>query len=168
MEEISQIDKIESSCDNYKYAYETKYVKFKKLGNWLEKQSSVFKSESDNRIFIKPNFKRGQIIKVDFGVNMGSELSNTHFAIVLNSDDNNEVDNITVIPLTSKKGYKRLYIGNVLKDFEKDKKYSNEGYALITQITTISKRKIFNTNIRSFCDKGIMNKITKNIIEYLT
>ena len=47
---------------------------------------------------------------------MGSELSNTHFAIVLNSDDNNEVDNITVIPLTSKKGYKRLYIGNVLKD----------------------------------------------------
>lgn len=98
----------------------------KKIGNWLEKQSHIFKSESNNIILNKPNFKRGQIIKVDFGVNMGSELSNTHFAIVLNNDDNNNVDNITVIPLTSKTGYKRLYIGNVLKDFEKDKKIMDE------------------------------------------
>ena len=99
---------------------------------------------------------------------MGSELSNTHFAIVLNSDDNNNVDNLTVIPLTSKKGYKRLNIGNVLKDFEKDKKYSNVGYALITQITTISKKKIFKTGIKSFCDKVIMELITQEIINFFT
>lgn len=166
MNDKEQINKIDNSSKNYKYAYKTGHTKFKKIGNWLEKQSSIFKSESDNIKQNKPNFKRGQIIKVDFGVNMGSELSNTHFAIVLNNDDNNSVDNITVIPLTSKKGYKRLYIGNVLKDFEKDKKYSEEGYALITQITTISKKKIFNTNIRSFCDKKIMDKIIENIIDY--
>ena len=45
-------------------------------------------------IIKKPNFKREEIIKVDFGINIGSELSNTYFAIVLNSDDNNDVDNL--------------------------------------------------------------------------
>lgn len=163
-----QIEKIDKSCLNYKYAYETGNNKFKKIGNWLEKESSVFKSESDNIIYNKPNFKRSEIIKVDFGVNMGSELSNTHFAIVLNSDDNNSVDNLTVIPLTSKKGYKRLNIGNILKDFQINDKYMGDSYALITQITTISKRKIINTNIKSFCDKKTMNIITKNIIEYIS
>ena len=163
-----QIKKIEESCDNYKYSYNTGHEKFQKIGNWLEKQSSIFKNESINKKINKPNFKRGEIIKVDFGVNIGSELSNTHFAIVLNSDDNNSVDNITVIPLTSKKGYKRLKIGNVLKEFGNDAKYSGDGYALITQITTISKKRIFNTKIKSICDKKIMDVINKNIINYLT
>ena len=163
-----QIDKIDYSCANYKYSYNTGCTKFQRLGNWLEKHSSIFKSEANNKISNKPNFKRGEIIKVDFGVNIGSELSNTHFAIVLNNDDNNSVDNITVIPLTSKKGYKRLNVGNILKDFDKENKYNNIGYALITQITTISKKKIFNTHTRSFCDKKTMDKIIKNIIEYIS
>ena len=163
---ITQIDKINNSCENYTYAYNTGHSKFNKIGNWLEKESSIFKSESLNKVFNKPNFRKGEIIKVDFGVNMGSELSNTHFAIVLNNDDNNSVDNITVIPLTSKAGYKRLLIGNVLKEF--DKKYQCNGYALITQITTISKKKIFNTNIRSYCNKDTMDKIIKAIINYFT
>ena len=163
-----QIGKIDKSMDNYKYVYYSGCNKFNKIGNWLEKQSSIFKTEVENTKFRKPNFKRGQIIKVDFGVNVGSELSNSHFAIVLNSDDNTSVDNLTVIPLTSKKGYKRIYIGNVLKDFEKFKKYNNKGYALITQITTISKKRIMNTNVRSYCTKEVMDIITKNIHEYLS
>lgn len=163
-----QIGKIDKSMDNYKYVYYSGCNKFNKIGNWLEKQSSIFKTEIDNKKVKKPNFKRGQIIKVDFGVNIGSELSNSHFAIVLNSDDNTSVDNLTVIPLTSKKGYKRLYIGNILKDFEKIKKYNNNGYALITQITTISKKRIINTNVRSYCTKEVMDKITKNVVEYLS
>ena len=166
--EYSQIEKIDKGCNNYKYAYETGHNKFKKIGNWIEKQSSIFKSEATNRMYNKPNFRRGEIIRVDFGVNVGSELSNTHFAIVLNSDDNNNVDNLTVIPITSKKGYKRLYIGNILSDFEENKKYNEKGYALLTQITTISKRKIINTNVKSYCNKGIMKMITNSIVEYFT
>ena len=162
-----QIEKIENSCTNYKEAYITKHVKFLKLGNWLEKESTIFKNEASNKVNNKPNFKRGEIVKVDFGVNIGSELSNTHFAIVLNSDDNNSVDNITVIPLTSKKGYKRVYLGNLLKPFN-DKRYDNkETYALITQITTISKMKIF-ADIRCYCDSKKLELIDKEIIKYLT
>ncbi len=162
--EKSQIEKIENSCTNYIKAHNSKHIKFLKLGNWLEKESSIFKSEAYNKISNKSNFKRGEIIKVDFGVNIGSELSNVHYAIVLNSDDNNSVDNITVLPITSKKGYKRLYLGNLLKSFGNEKKT----YALITQITTISKKKIFKDSIKCFCNSNELKMIDKEIIKFLT
>ncbi len=164
----NQIEKIEESCENYKYSYNSKHPKFLKLGNWLEKESTIFKNEANNKNQNKPNFKRGEIIKIDFGINLGSELSNTHFAIVLNNDDNNSVDNITVLPLTSKPGYKRIYIGNILKPFGKDNRYNKNTYALITQITTISKTKIFKDNIRSYCDNEILEKLNLEIIDFLT
>jgi len=164
----SQHDKINKSCENYKYCYDTNHSKFIKLGNWLIKESSIFKRESDNYISNKPNFDRGEIIKVDFGINIGSELSNTHFAIVLNSDDNNSVDNLTVIPLTSKPGYKRLDLGKILEPFDKEKKYNKKTYALITQIKTISKKRIFKDNVRCYCNKEIMDILDGEIINYLT
>ena len=163
-----QIDKINNGCENYKSAYNSKKTKFSYLGNWVEKESRIFKNEALNKIYNKPNFKRGEIIKVDFGINVGSELSNTHFAIVLNSDDNNSVDNITVLPLTSKSGYKRLYVGNILKPFNQSGKYSSKGYAIITQITTISKKKIFKDNITCSCTDNILEKIDDEIIKFLT
>lgn len=164
----NQIQKIDNGCQNYKDAYKTNHPKFFYLGNWLEKESSIFKSEALNKNSNKPNFKRGEIIRVDFGINIGSELSNTHFAIVLNDDDNINVDNITVLPLTSKPGYKRLYVGNILKPFNQSGKYSNKGYALITQITTISKKKIFNDNIKCYCNAETLKKIDDEIIKFLT
>ena len=112
-----------------------------------------------------PNFKRGDVIKTDFGVNVGSELSNIHFAIVLNSDDNTSVDNITVLPLTSKPGYKRLYLGNLLNMFKNNNKNT---YALITQITTISKKKIIKSNIKFRYNAEIMEIINKEIIRFFT
>lgn len=165
---LTQIEKINKSNKNYKHAYNSKNSKFTWLGNQLEKESTIFKNEANNVKNNKPNFKRGEIIKVDFGINVGSELSNTHFAIVLNSDDNNNVDNITVLPLTSKPGYKRLYLGNLLRAFKNDSRYDKNSYALITQITTISKKKIFDDNIKFCCDKEIMDKINNEIINFLT
>ena len=72
------------------------------------------------------------------------------------------------MPLTSKKGYKRLYLGNLLKSFKNDKKYNKDSYALITQITTISKNKIFKDNIRCYSDKNTMDIINKEIVDFLT
>lgn len=135
----NQIEKIKDSSKRYQYVYESNNNKFSKIGNWLEKIITLFKKEVDGTKPNKPNFRKGEIIKVDFGINLGSELSNTHFAIVLNSDDNNNVDNLTVIPLTSKSGYKRFFLGKILKSF--GDKYNKDTYALITQITTISKPK---------------------------
>lgn len=167
IKEKEQLNKIKRSYENYKYVYNSNNSKFIWLGNWMEKESIIFKKEVDKKTYIKPNFKRGEIIKVDFGINVGSELSNTHFAIVLNSDDNNNVDNITVLPLTSKPGYKRINLGNLLKPFDRNNKYNKDTFALITQITTISKKRIFKDKIRCYCKKEIMKTISEEIINYL-
>ena len=161
----TQIKKIEESIKNYKYVLNSKNTKFTWLGNWLKKESSFFKNEVDKKLNKNPNFKRGDVIKADFGVNVGSELSNIHFAIVLNSDNKTSVDNITVLPITSKPGYNRLYLRNLLNIFENNNKNT---YALITQITTISKKKIIKSNIKFRCNAEIMEIINKEIISFFT
>ena len=59
-------------------------------------------------------YKRGTIIKVDFGVGLGSEMSQVHFAIVLNKYDNQNNNVLTVIPLTSKEKRFNLDLGPLI------------------------------------------------------
>ncbi len=48
-------------------------------------------------------YPRGTIIKVDFGVNVGSEFSEQHFAITLSKRDSIYNNCVIVVPLTSKR-----------------------------------------------------------------
>lgn len=163
------IDKINKACNRYKKVQTKGIPKFVKLDEWLDKESNIFENETLKRKVTYPKFKRGEIIKVDFGVNIGSELSHSHFAIVLNKDDTYNNDNITVIPITSKNGYKRIPLGKILKEaMPKTEKYKLECYGYLTQIRTISKRRVFNTNFKYICNKNILNSIDKYIIEFLT
>lgn len=162
-------DLITKSYERYKNIFNSGHIKFKKLDYWLDKESSIFENEIIEKDCSFPKFKRGEIIKVDFGINIGTELSNTHFAIVLNSDDSNYNDNITVMPITSKFGYKRIPLGNLLKKaIPKTKRYNRECYGMLTQIKTISKKRVFETNFRYVCTSEILNKIDREIIKYLT
>ena len=170
---ITDVNKIDKACITFKNVNKSKIDKFNKLDTWLYKESNIFNNEVklNKNNFTKhyPKFKRGQIIKVDFGINIGSELSHTHFAIVLNSDDTIKNDNITVIPITSKIGYKKIYLGKILKEaMPKTPTYNLNCYAYITQIKTISKRRKFNINIKYICNNDILNKIDKETINYLT
>ena len=169
-DEEKALEKIENACDCYKWVYNQNKPKFLKLDEWLDKESAIFENEVLNNVSNFPKFKRGQIIKVDFGINIGSELSHTHFAIVLNGDDTLKNDNVTVVPITSKKGYKRVSLGKILKNVAfNTKKYNLESYAFITQIKTISKKRIFNDNIKKYvCDDYILDKLDNAIKEYLT
>ena len=160
-----QIEKINKSFDIFKEIYNSKDFKFRNLGNFLERQANILKSEYKKTTLNKIKLKRGNIIMVDFGINLGSELSGIHFAIVLNNDDNYNVDNVTVIPLTSKPGYKRLKLGMILKRTVKNRKNT---YALITQVTTISKKKIIGKKFGYFVDNITMKKIMKALIYFFT
>ena len=53
---------------------------------------------------------------VNFGTNIGYELSGNHFAIVLNKDDNYKNGLLTVIPLTSKKKKQYLELNDSILD----------------------------------------------------
>lgn len=76
--------------------------KYKFLPDWVYRKS-VYLSNEINRTH--PNrkvYSQGAIVKVDFGVNVGSELSGHHFAVVLNKKDNRNNSKLTVVPLSSK------------------------------------------------------------------
>lgn len=86
--------------------------KFRHLPYWLDDVSYYFSLESNDKL---PKnyyyFKRGSIIRVNFGVNEGSEFSNIHFAIVLDKKDSKYKKTLTVLPLTSKQKKGRYSLG---------------------------------------------------------
>lgn len=76
--------------------------KFQILPKWLDTVSYRYNKEFNNDFPSSlAHFKRGAVVRADFGVNMGSEFCGIHFAIVLNKHDNYRNRTLTVLPLTS-------------------------------------------------------------------
>ena len=48
-------------------------------------------------------YKRGNIVKVDFGFNIGAEYGGLHYGVVLDNENAHNSPVVTVIPLTSTK-----------------------------------------------------------------
>lgn len=169
IKENTQIKKIDYACSRYKEVNKSNCIKFNKLGDWLDKESIIYKKEITKN---KKTFKklyRGQVIKVDFGINIGSELCYTHFAIVLNDNDTIYNDNVTIVPITSKKGENRIKVGKILhKIYPNSTKYNLISYINILQIRTISKTRILQNNKNYICNNEIMDKIDKEIIKQFT
>lgn len=62
-------------------------------------------------------YKRGDVIKVNLGYNVGNELGGIHYAVVIDKDNKHRSGMITIIPLSSKKDkvYERdIDLGNDL------------------------------------------------------
>ena len=76
--------------------------KLEQLPNWLYKASNLLLRENKNEKGKILKLKRGSIIIVDFGVGIGSEISNPHFAIVLTKNDTPYNKTLTILPLSSK------------------------------------------------------------------
>ena len=63
-------------------------------------------------------YSRGQIVKVKFGVNIGSEFSGDHYAIIISKGDTMMNPVLHVIPLTSKQHNYNIEIDNILYNEE--------------------------------------------------
>ncbi len=115
-EKIIEKIKLDKAYINYhKIIDKNLPYKFAYLDEWMLKKSKKLMYETEN---IENNiiadyrvYKRGTLIKADFGVGLGSEMSQVHFAIVLNKFDNKKNNVLTVIPLTSKKSKYNLDLG---------------------------------------------------------
>lgn len=77
-------------------------------------------------------------------------------------------DNITVVPLTSKAGYRRINLGNLVSQKYSSSKYKNNSFAIITQIKTISKKRVLENNNKIMCSENVLSKLDKAIKSYLT
>ncbi len=175
---------LDKSYINYSMLIDDKLpYKFSYLDDWLLKKSKLLINEAndlkinmvakENNLSInQKNYKkypRGTIIKADFGIGLGSEMSQIHFAIVLNNYDNYKNNILTVVPLTSTKGKFNLNLKSLIHDLivdikeqlssckgdlVKEKKLNNvldyyklnknNTYACCSLITTISKSRILS------------------------
>lgn len=89
--------------EKYKELYCTGDKRYKNLPNHHRSQSNWLEKEYKNEINrYYSNYDRGSIVFVEFGVNIGHELSGGHFAIVLNDNDNKRNSILNVVPLSSK------------------------------------------------------------------
>ncbi|PTJ83697.1 growth inhibitor PemK [Staphylococcus simulans] len=77
--------------------------KIKYLPEWLEFYTSQLLEENNNKYKLYSTYKRGTIIYVNLGSNIGNEFSGNHFCIVLDKKDNPKKSTVTVVPLSSKK-----------------------------------------------------------------
>lgn len=86
--------------------------KFRFLPNWLDNTSYYYQKEANKELPRRYYYyRRGTVIRVNFGTNLGSEFSNTHFAIVLDKKDSPKKKTLTVLPLTSKQSSDRFSLG---------------------------------------------------------
>ena len=58
-------------------------------------------------------YKRGNVVKVNFGFNIGSEYGGLHYGIVLDNKNSHNSPVLTVVPLTSVKDNKPTHSNNV-------------------------------------------------------
>lgn len=98
-----QINVTKTACKRFELiSQDIKIPKLKYLHRSLNFKSNIHYQENEGRTYKYQKYKRGSVVMVNFGTNIGYELSGNHFAIVLNKDDNNKNGVLTVIPLTSK------------------------------------------------------------------
>lgn len=176
------------------------------LSYWLKDYIRYLKGEKTFQPNKQENYKRGDVIKVNLGFNIGNEEGGLHYAIVVNNPAKLS-GIVTIVPLTSKKtnakyhsstvnlGYtimekiilkleetkgqlmrmneqvkcledgdsKRIQQKNIEKTIRELKKYIKEinklkvveSIALVGNITTISKQRVYTPTLENKFLKGI-------------
>lgn len=76
------------------------------ISYWLESFSLYVGHEDsfDSSRLIR--YSRGNVIRLNFGFNIGKEFGGLHFAVVIDNDNKRSADVLTVIPLSSSDGKK--------------------------------------------------------------
>ena len=93
-----------------------------KLSYWIEDWVNFLSFEPAFSSSSLRRYKRGEIIKVHLGFNVGSEEGGLHYAVVLDKNNSKTSPVLTVVPLTSVKnntditnlGKGRIFLGNEL------------------------------------------------------
>lgn len=124
-----QIEVTKRACKRFELiSKDIKIPKLKYLHQSLNFKSNIHFQENYGKTYNYQKYKRGSVVMVNFGTNIGYELSGNHFAIVLNKDDNYRNGLVTVIPLTSKNKKHYLELNDSILDLVSNaqKKYNDK------------------------------------------
>lgn len=129
---------------------------------WLPRHNTFLKTEKTYDYSKHPVYKRGMVINVDFGFNVGAEYGGYHWAVVVQNDAKS-AQTVVVVPLSSvKPGQtthpKDAFLGTI------DQLNANNAEALVGQINTISKMRIKTGQIHQLTNKQ-MDEIDKKMIQ---
>lgn len=94
--------------------------KVKYLPEWLDFYTSQLLKENNNKYEEHPTYKRGSIVYVNLGSNIGNEFSGNHFCVVLDKKDNPKKSTLTVVPLSSKKSKHYAHLTSSIFDITLD------------------------------------------------
>ena len=79
------------------------YKKSNLLAYWIKDFAKYHDEEKNFTSKSLKNFKRGDIVKVNLGFNIGNEFGGLHYCVVINNNDNINSGHLNVIPLSSAK-----------------------------------------------------------------
>ena len=83
------------------------YKKSELLAYWINDFAEYHDKERDFDVTKSGVFHRGDIIKVNLGFNIGSELGGLHYCVVISKKDSPKNGVLNIVPLTSKKENKK-------------------------------------------------------------
>lgn len=89
------------------------------ISKWITQYTNYLSFEEKFNPHKLINYKRGDIVFVNFGFNVGAEFGGEHYAVVIDKNNDRNSSTITVVPLSSFKPGKGvhpndLYLGNEL------------------------------------------------------
>ena len=83
------------------------------LSYWIKDYVRMINFEEEFEPTRNISYKRGNIVKVKFGFNIGAEYGGLHYGIVLDNNNAHNSPVVTVIPLTSIKDEKQVHFNSV-------------------------------------------------------
>lgn len=144
------------------------------ISYWLEEYSHYLVAEETYDYKRVLHYKRGDVVQLNFGFNIGSEHGGLHYAIVLDNNNLQSSPVVTVIPLSSgteEETYNRdVYLGNELYE-RLNNKYNKLNEQILKeleeskQLDTIIEYARLNPNERTPDD---ISEILKNLSERKT
>lgn len=103
------VEKMDSYLDNLiRSSEKQKCSKADKLSYWLEDWVKYLEFEPEFSPISLRRYKRGEIVKIHLGFNVGSEEGGLHYAVVLDRNNAKSSPVVTIVPLTSVKPHTDL------------------------------------------------------------
>lgn len=131
------------------------------LAYWLETFSGYLLDEQKFDYSKIPSYKRGDVISVNLGFNVGSEQGGLHYAIVLDNNNHQSSPVITVVPLSSGKEEdtfpRDIFLGNELYDKLKSK-YDKLNVKIKNELKeTVAMQKVIQASLKNLKENPTEN-----------
>lgn len=160
------LDTLKEKLEDLKTIVHSFHVKKQRIFiHWLDRHNTYLRNEETYDYSKHIVYKRGMVVEVDFGFNIGAEYGGHHKAVILHKDSA-RAKTVVVVPLSSVKE------GQTVHKLDADlgiieSLNENKVEALLGQITTISKMRIQPSTIHRLTNEQLDEIDNKMVARFL-